>query len=148
MQSLVTFADTQNPTWDYLGVSNWSVVEINVGIICTCMPALRVMLVRLFPALGGTIGKSNKYYAQSGSNNAGKSKGRSRAGTGGQMPSIVHYPEPATTGGQQKQGTIYQQRTYTVQYGDDDNSDQQNLVHMQSLDFKGHKASRASEVSL
>ncbi|KAK9424080.1 hypothetical protein SUNI508_03568 [Seiridium unicorne] len=136
LQSLVIFADTENPSWDYLGVSNWSVVEINVGIICACMPSLRVILVRIFPYLGGTTRAANQYY-QSGSRTGNKSKIRSRAGTGGQMPSIVHYPEP-------KKG-IVQQRTYTVQY---DDSDEQSLVHMQDLDSQGKKSRSTSEMSV
>ncbi|KAK6063638.1 CFEM domain-containing protein [Seiridium cupressi] len=136
LQSLVIFADTENPSWDYLGVSNWSVVEINVGIICACMPSLRVILVRIFPSLGGTTRAANQYY-QSGSRTGNKSKVRSRAGTGGQMPSIVHYPEP-------RKG-IVQQRTYTVQY---DDSDEQSLVHMQDLDSKGTKSRSTSEMSV
>ncbi|KAI1845049.1 hypothetical protein JX265_008366 [Neoarthrinium moseri] len=139
LQSLVIFADTQNPTWDYFGVNNWSVVEINVGIICTCMPALRLILVRIFPALGGTTNASNRYY-QSGSITATKSKGRrSRAGTGGQMPPTdFHRGEP-------KKGGIYQQKTYKVQY---DDNDEQSLVHMQDLDFKRGKSISTSEVSV
>ncbi|KAH8197083.1 hypothetical protein TruAng_008753 [Truncatella angustata] len=137
LQSLVEFGDTQNPSWDYKGVSIWSVVEINVGIICTCMPSLRLLLVRIFPALGGTTNARNQYY-QSGSFGNIKSMGRSRAGTGGKMPSVVHDPE------QSKKAIIYQQRTYTVQYGEED---EQRLFQMQDLKSKSAKPS-ASETSI
>lgn len=140
------FADTQNPSWDYTGVSNWSVVEINVGIICTCMPALRVILVRLFPLLGGSTKATNQYYLHSGSLTAGKSKGRSRAGTGGQLQSNISYPEPAKKSKQSKNGIIYQQRTYTVQYSGED-SDEHSLVHMQDLDFKSNDGRKTGDVS-
>ncbi|AEO54559.1 hypothetical protein MYCTH_2033980, partial [Thermothelomyces thermophilus ATCC 42464] len=53
LQSLVVFASSDNASWDNFPVSLWSTVEINVGIMCTCMPTLRLVLVRLFPALGG-----------------------------------------------------------------------------------------------
>ena len=37
LRSLVTFeSHSTNPTWEYLEVSKWSTIEINVGIICTC----------------------------------------------------------------------------------------------------------------
>lgn len=51
LRFLVTFAKGHNPTWDQADVVNWSNIEINVGIICACMPCLRVMLTRAFPKL-------------------------------------------------------------------------------------------------
>ncbi|KAG5913866.1 hypothetical protein E4U53_004759 [Claviceps sorghi] len=55
LRSLVKFGIvTRNPTWDFFGVALWSTVEINVGIICTCMPTVRLFLVRLFPRRLGT----------------------------------------------------------------------------------------------
>jgi len=47
---------------DYLPMATWSTVEINVAIICACMPNLRLLLVRLFPKL--------KVPAQNASQNA------------------------------------------------------------------------------
>ncbi|KAJ9137088.1 CFEM domain-containing protein [Pleurostoma richardsiae] len=141
LKSLVSFANTQNPSWDYWNVTNWSVVEINVGIICTCMPALRLIIVRVFPALGSsTYASNNNNYYKSGSRGGPRSKGRSRAGTDGQMP------ENEQNGRESRSGVIYQQRTYTVQYGD---NDEQSLVRMQDLDMKGRevdfKGSRLAE---
>ncbi|UNI23364.1 hypothetical protein JDV02_009188 [Purpureocillium takamizusanense] len=48
-QSLIHFANSLNPTWDQWNVAWWSTIEINIGIICACLPTLRLMLVRLFP---------------------------------------------------------------------------------------------------
>ncbi|KAJ4298814.1 hypothetical protein N0V90_004056, partial [Kalmusia sp. IMI 367209] len=68
LHSLVHFANSTNPTWDQWDVSNWSTVEINVGIICVCMPANRMILVRLFPkCLGAIRSTSSAYYAKYGS---------------------------------------------------------------------------------
>jgi vacuolar-type H+-ATPase subunit I/STV1 len=33
LQSLITFGTSQNPTWDQADASNWSTIEINVGIM-------------------------------------------------------------------------------------------------------------------
>lgn len=64
LQSLVHFAVSNNPTWDQADVINWSNIEINVGIICACLPSLRVILVRFFPRVFGTTkGTSQPYYA-------------------------------------------------------------------------------------
>lgn len=32
----------------------WSVIEIDVGIFCVCLPALRSLLSRLFPSVFGS----------------------------------------------------------------------------------------------
>lgn len=53
LRSLVHFANTPNPTWDELGVAFWSTVEINLGVVCACMPALRGILTYFFPGLVG-----------------------------------------------------------------------------------------------
>lgn len=61
LQSLVEFrADTLNPTWDFFSVALWSDIEINVGIMCICMPSLRVLLTRLWPKVFG--GSTNASY--------------------------------------------------------------------------------------
>lgn len=39
---------------NYYDTSRWSTVEICLGIVCTCLPTTRLLLVRLFPVLGGT----------------------------------------------------------------------------------------------
>lgn len=82
LQSLVQFANSMNPTWDNLAVTLWSTVEINVGIICVCMPSLRVLLVRIFPKFLGTTRNTsaNEYYTQGSHNRMGAnvSVGRSK----------------------------------------------------------------------
>ncbi|KAH6854782.1 CFEM domain-containing protein [Chaetomium sp. MPI-CAGE-AT-0009] len=93
LQSLVTFAKSSNATWDNFPVSLWSTVEINVGIMCTCMPTLRLLLVRLFPALGGSTsrygnrgGGAGGYYSGGGYGKSGRSNGgggKSNNGGGG-----------------------------------------------------------------
>ena len=35
-------------------MSLWSIVEVNVGVICACMPALRQLLGRVFPKILGS----------------------------------------------------------------------------------------------
>lgn len=44
-----------NLTWDYFPVCLWSTVEVTVGILCTCMPTLRLILVRVTRRVGSTI---------------------------------------------------------------------------------------------
>ncbi|XPS79832.1 hypothetical protein M3J09_011803 [Ascochyta lentis] len=58
LRSLVHFANTTDMTWDYLEASLWSVIECQVGIICTCMPSIRLGLTRLFPKIMGSTNQS------------------------------------------------------------------------------------------
>lgn len=63
LQSLVHFASASNITWNYYDASRWSTVEVCLGIVCTCLPVTRLLLVRLFPVLGGTSQrKPSGYY--------------------------------------------------------------------------------------
>ncbi|KAG9249508.1 uncharacterized protein F5Z01DRAFT_697825 [Emericellopsis atlantica] len=52
LQSLVTFAKTSNMTWDYYPACLWSTIEVTVGLMCACFPAVRQLLVKGFPRLG------------------------------------------------------------------------------------------------
>ncbi|KAK8101153.1 hypothetical protein PG999_011527, partial [Apiospora kogelbergensis] len=49
LSSLIEFRGSSNLTWDYFGVCLYSTVEITIGIICACMPTLRMILVRIWP---------------------------------------------------------------------------------------------------
>ncbi|PQE29167.1 CFEM domain-containing protein [Rutstroemia sp. NJR-2017a BBW] len=52
---------------DYVSVGYWSTIEICVGIICSCMPALRLLLVYVFPSIRPSQSDS-KSASKSGSN--------------------------------------------------------------------------------
>ncbi|KAG5919105.1 hypothetical protein E4U53_004026 [Claviceps sorghi] len=54
LQSLVYFYRSSNPTWDLWYTAWWSTIEINVGLICACLPTIRVILVRLWPDIFGS----------------------------------------------------------------------------------------------
>ncbi|KKA27320.1 hypothetical protein TD95_005006 [Thielaviopsis punctulata] len=59
LQSLIHFANSHNPTWDNFLAGKWSTIEVNVGIICSCMPSMRLVLVRCFPIVfGSTVSRS------------------------------------------------------------------------------------------
>ncbi|RAO64886.1 uncharacterized protein BHQ10_000898 [Talaromyces amestolkiae] len=49
LHSLVEFANTTNLTWDYVQLGYWSTIEVDVGIICACLPAVRKLLRGVFP---------------------------------------------------------------------------------------------------
>ncbi|ORY14494.1 hypothetical protein BCR34DRAFT_227429 [Clohesyomyces aquaticus] len=49
LQPLVHFADTTNPTWDYRQMGVWSQIEVHVGNVCTCMPAVYSLMKKIWP---------------------------------------------------------------------------------------------------
>ncbi|KAF4430997.1 extracellular membrane protein, 8-cysteine region, CFEM [Fusarium austroafricanum] len=53
LQTLLRFGNSNNPTWDQWCVAFWSIIEVNVGMICICLPTLRLILVRLYPKAFG-----------------------------------------------------------------------------------------------
>ncbi|KAK4099846.1 hypothetical protein N658DRAFT_516969 [Parathielavia hyrcaniae] len=158
LRALVLFGKSSNPTWDNFPVSLWSTVEISVGIICTCMPTLRLLLVRLFPVLGGSsYGPSANGYYQSGSGHPAmpsstaarmrasrnhttlvSSSGRSKLDPAKDSTDSIDVgggatppPPPAA-----KLSGIVRQQTFAVQYDDDETS----LVQMRGLDGNGKSA--------
>ncbi|KAL1987280.1 hypothetical protein VTN96DRAFT_4308 [Rasamsonia emersonii] len=51
LHSMIQFANTENLTWDYVPIGYWSTIEVDVGVICACMPAMRSFLFHLFPSV-------------------------------------------------------------------------------------------------
>ena len=132
LQSLVHLAQENNPTWDFYDVSVWSTVEICVGIMCACLPTVRLVLVRLFPILGGSSHRSrgNQYYEYgTGKNNTNpRAPGLSARGTVGMVTADRRGSDPESAAS----GIVFE-KTYDVQFSDDEAK----LVQMNTLDAKG-----------
>lgn len=80
LQSLMAFRITIDPTWDYVRVTIWTEIEIACGYICVSLPAIRVLLNKVFPkTIFTTIDRSrntnNASTAKNGSTNPGLSAG-------------------------------------------------------------------------
>ncbi|KAI1391069.1 uncharacterized protein F4822DRAFT_171479 [Hypoxylon trugodes] len=57
---------TTDPSEGGVELGLWSGVELNVAIICSCLPTLRPMLARMFPKLlGGTLRSASSWYGSS-----------------------------------------------------------------------------------
>ncbi|KAK3937758.1 hypothetical protein QBC46DRAFT_356410 [Diplogelasinospora grovesii] len=96
LQSLVKFANSSNPTWDNVDVTIWSTVEINVGIMCACLPTFRQLLVWMFPTLGsrarsGAPGGTGTYPVYYGCGN-----GQSPQAPHGHFASCTHAQKRAS----------------------------------------------------
>lgn len=83
LSSLLQFRGSANLTWDYFDVSLWSTVEITIGIICACMPSLRMILVRVWPKIfDGTLVRRATYYYPRGGQGGNNSKSLESSGRG------------------------------------------------------------------
>ncbi|KAH7327466.1 CFEM domain-containing protein [Rhexocercosporidium sp. MPI-PUGE-AT-0058] len=129
LQSLISFAKSNNPTWDNLPVSVWSTVEISIGMICTCMPTLRLLLVRLFPKIMGSTQLSrtgNNYYNSTHGHTA----------NGGNISVVRPTGRSADeTDTETNDGAIRYQQSYTVHHDDQWDQDESKLIEMSDLDI-------------
>lgn len=132
LSSLVEFrADSLNPTWDFFNVALWSDIEINVGIICVCMPSLRVLLTRIFPKMLGTSQKSYGMHSGTASK-SGPDRTSRKFGT-----SVTISAQRDTYGGPIKMNRISQKREIGLEYGD---NDEVNLVHKRDIDGRSQES--------
>lgn len=46
LRVLYVFVDLADPTWDWVPVVYWTTGELAAGIICSCLPAVRILLER------------------------------------------------------------------------------------------------------
>lgn len=60
LQTLVSFFNSRNPTYDFFAPALWSALEVYIGIICACLPAAKVFFFRVAPKWVGlsTIGST------------------------------------------------------------------------------------------
>lgn len=61
LKSIVRYASTANPTWDLWGIVWWSGIEVCAGLICTCLPAMRLLLLRVAPRVFGSDSHIQRY---------------------------------------------------------------------------------------
>lgn len=101
LQSLINFATSHNTSRDFYGIALYSSLEIAIGIMCACLPAIRLLIIRGFPSLGSPVGSRNesKHSSNQRSDERGHVAGRldSDKGTGfGNSVRISSLPRPAS----------------------------------------------------
>lgn len=60
LNTLKKYALTTNPTYDQYSVVQWSVVEVAIGMLCTCLPSMRLVLLRIWPLVFGQTPQPSK----------------------------------------------------------------------------------------
>lgn len=94
LQSLISFANSINPTWDQWPIALWSTIEINVGLMCACLPTLRLILVRIWPRIFGSSMRSGSdrsgfSHGTNGSTSFSARKAKIRLGSVDTQPSPI-----------------------------------------------------------
>ncbi|KAH7327789.1 putative PTH11-typeG-protein-coupled receptor [Stachybotrys elegans] len=110
LQWIVNFgARSLNPTWENLNIIMWSAIEVHVGIMCACLPSLRLVLVRMFPTILGTIQES-----------VSNSRRRSRKSLPMMQGNVEaqRYPRELWDGPRDGPKGITREFTVIVEYGD------------------------------
>ncbi|KAF9885039.1 hypothetical protein FE257_000770 [Aspergillus nanangensis] len=75
-----------DPTKDNGPIAIWSQIEVNMGIICACLPPLQSLVTRLFPRILASKSRSQRHYI----NRSSHENPRPTGGTAG--PSTAAYP--------------------------------------------------------
>ncbi|KAL4971925.1 hypothetical protein BDW66DRAFT_155210 [Aspergillus desertorum] len=84
----VGFNDTTNPTKDFVPVGVWSLLEIDVGIMCSCMPGIRALCKRLYNTLSKNCSPpASGYRSRSRQSKPGSGASSSGAGSGHRVQS-------------------------------------------------------------
>ncbi|TKA27618.1 hypothetical protein B0A50_04450 [Salinomyces thailandicus] len=71
LQVLVQFGGSTNFTWHYRAIGYWSTAEVDLAVICACMPGLRALITWALPKLMGESTRANSP-GPSGLGNYGK----------------------------------------------------------------------------
>lgn len=58
---------SKDPLWDSAATAYWSAIELNVGILCACLPTLRPLIKKFAPRLLGSSQGESHYTHQLGS---------------------------------------------------------------------------------
>ncbi|KIW23700.1 uncharacterized protein PV07_11879 [Cladophialophora immunda] len=76
LDTLFQFATSQNLTWDTTAFGYWSCIEMDVGVICACMPAMYSLFKHYFPKIiGSTVQGKSKASGLSGSRSGARTPG-------------------------------------------------------------------------
>ncbi|KAG5952515.1 hypothetical protein E4U57_005992 [Claviceps arundinis] len=78
LKSFSHFANSYNPTWDNWNIVFWSTIEVCIGLICCCLPTLRLLLVKLYPRVFETKMSRSHNSGTTSSSNAFKSINHTR----------------------------------------------------------------------
>ncbi|KAH7025173.1 uncharacterized protein B0I36DRAFT_332616 [Microdochium trichocladiopsis] len=104
LASIIKFRSSDNITHDTTAIAMWSTVEICTGVICACMPSMRLVLGRLWPnVFGSPATTSSSLYPRGGGMYYGKNNTGTGTGTG--LHNGSHHNNHNTTTSKSAQST-------------------------------------------
>ncbi|KAH8716791.1 hypothetical protein GQ44DRAFT_660339 [Phaeosphaeriaceae sp. PMI808] len=62
---------SSNVSWALAEATLWSTIEVGVGIICACLPTLRLIFMKIFPILHSSSARNGQYQNYRGDNELG-----------------------------------------------------------------------------
>ncbi|KAF2089794.1 hypothetical protein K490DRAFT_62671 [Saccharata proteae CBS 121410] len=75
---MIQFSNSTNVTWDYVPIGYWSTIEVHASILCASLPAIRALMLQLFPR---SFGHSSALSGGFSSNGPKRSYGNSISGS-------------------------------------------------------------------
>lgn len=74
---------SRDRSYIYAQIAIWSTAELNIGIICTCVPTVRPLIRRVLPKLSsaGTVAPSSGQARDSGNSSVSKMRSVTRTST-------------------------------------------------------------------
>ena len=55
LHTLRIASQTTDPTWDNEAAATWSILELNIGIICACLVCLKPLVAKYIPQFASTL---------------------------------------------------------------------------------------------
>lgn len=133
LRTLIDFASTTNPTMVQWDLVHWSSLETNIGIACACLPALRIILSRVFSKYVGSSRGTN--------HSTGHGPQSSRGMRASDIPNTLRGSTKSKLGSD----TILYTQTFELQHAD---NDEISLVHEDRLSLEGlHGQSNSAHVT-
>ncbi|KAK6360014.1 hypothetical protein TWF696_001135 [Orbilia brochopaga] len=59
LRFLIILSRSMDPTWDQPATAYWSAIEMNISIVCACLPALKPLVSLVAPTIFGSTPASN-----------------------------------------------------------------------------------------
>ncbi|KAK4150422.1 repressed by TUP1 protein 5 [Chaetomidium leptoderma] len=126
LKTINEFTRGVNPTKDIAQVCLWSGIELDVGVICPCLPSFRLLLRRLMPRVVGTSGRH-------GTDPVSNTTGMMRSGV-----------RRSIGGGEMSGGQILVENTVDIKFGTGDSIDGRSAASVAGLAKEGRVSSEAS----
>ncbi|KAK6517555.1 hypothetical protein TWF281_004205 [Arthrobotrys megalospora] len=85
LRFLILLSKSMDPTWDQPATAYWSAIEMNISIVCACLPALKPLVSLIAPSIFGTVAGGSQPPSYRDYRNAYGSKKISSGSGGGRV---------------------------------------------------------------